>query len=156
VRFTGWPRPSVGADLHPHVGPDTKRIKGVETTDYRVAARLIEMKLEEDRDIHLVIAVPSTPKKTMIVEFPDPNCNGASSSPKKSKMRSARSALIAACGQPSSSRFTDLKGMATVTGGRLLRHSARTDRGGAECDRAAPGLEVLGVELFALPIQSGA
>jgi hypothetical protein len=50
------------------------------------------------------------------VEFPDTTCNGASSSPKKAKMRSARSALIAACGQPSSSRFTDLSGRATVTG----------------------------------------
>ena len=43
---------------HPHVGPNTKRIEGVETTNYRVAARLVEMKLEEDRDIHLVVAVP--------------------------------------------------------------------------------------------------
>ncbi len=31
-------------------------------------------------------------------------------------MGSARSAIIAACGQPSSSRFTKLKGRATVTG----------------------------------------
>jgi hypothetical protein len=101
---------------HPHVGPNTKRIEGVETTNYRVGARLVEMKLEDDRDIHLVVSVPSAPSKTMIVEFPDKSCNGASSSPKKAKMRSARSALIAACGQPSSSRFTDLKGRATVTG----------------------------------------
>ena len=76
---------------HPHVGPNTKRIKGVETTNYRVAARLVEMKLEDDRDIHLVVSVPSAPAKTMIVEFPDTTCNGASSSPKKAKMASARS-----------------------------------------------------------------
>jgi hypothetical protein len=81
-----------------------------------VAARLIEMKLEDDHDIHLVIGVPSSPKKTMIVEFPDPNCNGASSSPKRAKMASARSAIIAACGQPSSSHFTNLSGRATITG----------------------------------------
>jgi hypothetical protein len=31
-------------------------------------------------------------------------------------MASARSAIIAACGQPSSSHFTDLNGTATVTG----------------------------------------
>jgi hypothetical protein len=55
---------------HPHVGPNTKRIEGVETTNYRVAARLVEMKLADDRDIHLVIAVPSAPAKTMIVESP--------------------------------------------------------------------------------------
>ena len=35
---------------------------------------------------------------------------------KKSKMASARSSLIAACGQPSSSHFTDLTGKATITG----------------------------------------
>ena len=100
---------------HPHVGPNTKRIEGVETTIYRVGARLVEMKLEDDRDIHLVVSVPSAPSKTMIVEFPDTTCNGASSSPKK-KMASARSALARACGQPSSSDFTNLKGRATVTG----------------------------------------
>ena len=101
---------------HPHVGPNTKRIEGVETTNYRVAARLVEMKLADDRDIQLVIAVPSAPAKTMIVEFPDTTCNGASSSPKKGKMASARSAIIAACGQPSSSHFTNLGGRANITG----------------------------------------
>ncbi len=101
---------------HPHVGPNTKRIEGVETTNYRVAARLVEMKLADDRDIQLVIAVPSAPAKTMIVEFPDTSCNGASSSPKKGKMASARSAIIAACGQPSSSHFTNLGGRANITG----------------------------------------
>jgi hypothetical protein len=60
---------------HPHVGPNTKRIEGVETTNYWVSARLVEMKLEEDRDIHLVVSVPSAPSKTMIVEFPDTSCN---------------------------------------------------------------------------------
>jgi hypothetical protein len=52
----------------------------------------------------------------MIVEFPDTTCNGASSSPKKGKMASARSAIIAACGQPSSSHFTNLSGRANITG----------------------------------------
>jgi hypothetical protein len=101
---------------HPHVGPNTKRIEGVETTNYRVGARLVEMKLEDDRNIHLVVAVPSAPSKAMIVEFPDTTCNGARSSPKKAKMARARSAIIAACGQPSSSRVTKLSGRATVTG----------------------------------------
>jgi hypothetical protein len=106
----------LGKKPHPHVGPNTKRIEGVETTNYRVAARLVEMKLEDDRDIHLVVSVPSAPAKTMIVEFPDPTCNGGSSSPKRAKMASARSAIIAACGQPSSSHFTDLGGKANITG----------------------------------------
>ncbi len=106
----------LGKKPAPHVGSSTPRIKGVETTTYRVQARLVEMKLEDDRDVHLVIAVPSAPSKTMIVEFPDTTCPGASSSPKKARMASARASLIAACGQPSSSHFTDLSGTATVTG----------------------------------------
>ena len=85
---------------HPDVGPNTKRIKGVETTNYRVAAQLIEMKLEDDHDIHLVISVPGSPAKTISWSSPDTTCNGASSSPKRAKMASARSAVPAACGQP--------------------------------------------------------
>jgi hypothetical protein len=102
----------------PHTKSSTPRIEGVETTTYRVKARLIEFKREDDKDIHLVISVPSAPSKTMIVEFPDPTCNGASSSPKKAQMGKARAAVIAACGQPPSpsSDFADLKGTATVTG----------------------------------------
>ena len=64
----------------------------------------------------LIGAVPSAPARTMIVEFPDTSCNGASSSPKKGKMASARFAIIAACGQPSSSHFTNLGGRANITG----------------------------------------
>ncbi len=100
----------------PDVGRDTPRIDGVETTNYRVRARLIEFKREEDRDIHLVIGVPSSPQKTMIVEFPDTTCPGARRSPKKAQMARARSALVADCGQPSSSSFHKLDGTATVTG----------------------------------------
>src|SRR4051794_28915257 len=102
----------------PHTKPSTPRLDGVETTTYQVKARLIEFKREDDKDIHLVISVPSSSSKTMIVEFPDTTCNGASSSPKKSQMASARSALIKACGSVPgpSSDFADLKGTATVTG----------------------------------------
>jgi hypothetical protein len=100
----------------PHTKSSTPRLEGVETTTFRVKARLIEFKREDDRDIHLVVGVPSSPAKTMIVEFPDTTCPGASSSPKKAQMASARSALTAACGQAPSSDFADLKGTATMTG----------------------------------------
>ena len=102
----------------PKVGKNTPRIDGVETTTYRVKARLLEFKREDDKDIHLVISVPSAKTKTMIVEFPDTTCPGARDSAKKSQMGKARSALVNACGQaPSpSSDFADLKGTATVTG----------------------------------------
>jgi hypothetical protein len=100
----------------PDVGPNTPRIKGVEMTTYRVRAKLRLMKLEDDRDIHLVIGWPRNPAKTMITEFPDPKCNGARTSPKRKAMGRARKALIAACGAPPSSDFADLRGAATLIG----------------------------------------
>ena len=102
----------------PHTSWSTPRIEGAETTTYRVKARLIGFKRERDHDVHLTIAVPSSPAKTMIVEFPDTTCNGAASSPKKAAMAKGRSQLIAACGQPPgpSSAFRHLKGTATITG----------------------------------------
>jgi hypothetical protein len=102
----------------PHTTSSTPRLDGVEETTYRVKARLVEFKREDDHDIHLVIAVPSSPSKTMIVEFPDTSCNGAKDSAKKGQMGSARSAIVNACGQPPSpsSDFADLKGTATITG----------------------------------------
>jgi hypothetical protein len=99
----------------PAIGFSTPRISGVETTTYKVRAKLIEYALEDDRDIHLVISSPSNKAKTMIVEFPDPSCPGARDSRKKRAMRHARAALVAACGAPSTS-FHDLHGKATITG----------------------------------------
>ena len=55
---------------NPHTKASTPRLDGVETTTFRMKARLIEFKREDDRDIHLVVGVPSSPSKTMIVEFP--------------------------------------------------------------------------------------
>ena len=100
----------------PGVGSDTPRIKGVETTTWRIRVSLVEMKLEDDHDIHLVVSAPGQPSHTMITEFPDTTCNGAASSPKKAAMASARSKLIAACGDPPSSSFRHLTGSATLAG----------------------------------------
>jgi hypothetical protein len=102
----------------PHTTSSTPRLDGVEKTTYRVKARLLEFKREDDHDIHLVVSVPSARSKTMIVEFPDPTCPGARDSAKKTQMGRARSAVTRACGQPPgpSGDFADLKGTATVTG----------------------------------------
>jgi hypothetical protein len=54
-------------------GEHTPRRRGVETTVHRVRARLVEYKLEDDSDIHLVIRRLSGPG-TMIVEFPYRGC----------------------------------------------------------------------------------
>ena len=99
------------------IGEDTARIKGVETTTWRVKAQLVGEQLEGDHDIHLLIAVPGAPSRTMIVEFPDAGCKDVRSSPKKAKFRSARSALVNACGDaPANPSFKYLQGRATITG----------------------------------------
>ena len=97
--------------------PQSSRIAPTELTALTVTAQVVEMKLEEDRDIHLVIVEPSDPTATMITEFPDADqCSGAVASAHAQDMRTARAALVAAFGQPSSSQFTNLTGTATLTG----------------------------------------
>jgi hypothetical protein len=135
---------------HPHVGPNTKRIEGVETTNYRVAARLVEMRLEDDHDIRLVIAVPSAPKKTMIRGVPRYHLQrrfalteeGEDGEPPLGDHRGLRSALLQPLHRPQRS--------SEHHGRRVLRHPARADRHRAQRDRAPSGPEILGVELFAL------
>lgn len=87
---------------------------GVERTTYRLRARLVEMKLEDDEDYHLVIADLRRPSQTMIVEFPAADC--VRHSIHRQQMIKARGALARACGLPSSSSFTSLRGTATITG----------------------------------------
>ncbi len=100
----------------PGVGRSDPRIKGVETTTYRVEAELVEAKREDDRDIHLVIAAPNHPGQTMIVEFPDVRCKGAKQSKKREAMRKARAAFERACGTAPAGSFRRLTGTATITG----------------------------------------
>ncbi len=119
VDFT--PVTSTVADLRaiprPPSLPQDSRIAPTELTTYSVTANLVEFKLEEDRDIHLVISDLGDPSQTMIVEFPDATlCAGAVDSAQAEDMRAARAALVAAFGQPSSSHFTDLDGTGTITG----------------------------------------
>ena len=97
--------------------PQSSRIEPTELTAFMLTAQLVEMKAEEDHDIHLVIAEPGNPTVTMITEFPDAdNCSGAVASAHAQDMRTARAAVVAAFGQPSSSEFTTLNGTATVVG----------------------------------------
>jgi hypothetical protein len=97
--------------------PADSRIAPTELTTFTVTATVVEFKLEEDRDFHLVIADPSDASATMIVEFPDAAvCSGAVSSDHRSEMESARHSIIAAVGQPSSSHFTSISGTVTLTG----------------------------------------
>jgi hypothetical protein len=89
---------------------------GVERKTDRIRVRLVETKLEEDEDYHLVAADLRHPRQTMILEVPASNCTRGAASLRRRQMASARSSFIRACGYPSSSSFTRLRGTATITG----------------------------------------
>jgi hypothetical protein len=95
---------------------DTPRLHGVERQTIRVRAVVREATIEDDHDVHLVIAPPGHRGKTMIVEYLYVRCNGARRSIKKAEMRRARRRLLAACGSIPSSSFVRLRGKATITG----------------------------------------
>jgi hypothetical protein len=90
------------------------RIRGVETTTYRVKVLLVEAKIQGDGDIHLVIADLKVPARTMIVEFPDAACTTQSKF--KTRMTQAHSAILAQCGVLPHAGFRKLTGTATVSG----------------------------------------
>jgi hypothetical protein len=93
---------------------DTPRQDGIEKQVYRVRAQVVTAIIEDDSDIHLVIATRGQRKQTMIVEFPDPAC--VDSRFKRDEIRRARTAVLDACGPISSSSFTDLRGRVVVSG----------------------------------------
>jgi len=96
------------------VGHSSPRIAPHELRVYRVHGKLITAKLEEDSDFHLVVSVPKHRAKTMIVEFPARHCTAGAKH--RSDMTRARRKFIEACGRPSSSSFTDLRGRAVLAG----------------------------------------
>jgi hypothetical protein len=72
--------------------PLRSRLRPVETTVWAVDAILLRYKVEEDSDVHLVIA--DTGGRTMITEIPAPQCVG-SSSPFVPAIRSVRRTFAA-------------------------------------------------------------
>src|SRR6266540_6528723 len=109
------PRPTTVSALRRLTPTHTyARGPGVERRTYRIRARLVEAKLEDDEDFHLVVADPHHRSRTMIVEFPSANCTRHSI--KRKQMRRARAAFVRACGYPSSSYFTRVRGRGTITG----------------------------------------
>jgi hypothetical protein len=102
--------------LRPSANASGLRAAPVETTIWSVRASLLASKIEADDDIHLVVAQPGRPTRTMIVEFPAPACTLGASSLRRTQMRAARASFIVACGQPSDFRFNSLTGTATISG----------------------------------------
>jgi hypothetical protein len=92
-----------------------RRVKGLETTTYRIDVRLVQMRLEPDGDVLLLVLDPQTHGK-MYVGFPAAACiRGAGPSVRRA-MTDARAALVAACGRPDPGAFTRVGGRATITG----------------------------------------
>ena len=89
------PLPVTIAYLHglaaPRPLPQSSRIAPVETTTYSVTATLVEFKLEDDSDYHLVLADEAG--RTIIAEIPSPAC--ASGSALAAQISAARSAFDA-------------------------------------------------------------
>jgi hypothetical protein len=82
-----------------------------------VAARLVAAKVEDDSDIHLVVADPRT-GGTMIVELPALGCSVGATHYARLLMQRARVAFLRACGDPGASDFAGYgsRSRATVTG----------------------------------------
>jgi hypothetical protein len=74
------------------------------------------MKIEDDSDIHLVVADPSNAQHTMIVEFPNAGCVRRAGPTSRRRMARARTALMHACGPASHGSFRLLTGTATIGG----------------------------------------
>jgi len=99
----------------PGVGRDSPRLPG-EFSTYKLKVRLRSMKIEDDSDVHLVIADPTNAQHTMIVEFPNAGCVRKAGALSRRRMTRARSALLRACGPAHTSSFRLLRGSATITG----------------------------------------
>ena len=80
--------------------PPKNRLAPFEYRTFRVRAQVIGYKLETDGDFHIVIADPGNPQQTMVVEIPDPQCNGANKSGYAEKYQSARAEIIHLVGPP--------------------------------------------------------
>ena len=98
----------------PVMHEDSPRFGGVKRQTIRARAQVVEAKVEEDSDIHLVIAPRTHRARTMIVEFPAPQC--VASPFKPPEMRAARRVLLSRCPAIGSSDFTIRHGSVTITG----------------------------------------
>jgi hypothetical protein len=91
----------------------TPRYGAVEHHVWSLRARPIRAKVEGDGDVHLIISVPNSRARTMIVEFPRKICVDAAY--KRNMIAAARRKFINNCG-PVNDSWSRLTGLVTVTG----------------------------------------
>jgi hypothetical protein len=114
----------------------TARTLGVETTTYRLQARLVGIQLMQDGDSYLVIADPRT-GGTMIAEFPMGWCANSASPAARQAMARASASLLRAC-RPTLGTYAPL-GYRDAQRRRLLRQKGGSTRSRSERHRAPPG-----------------
>jgi hypothetical protein len=105
---------------HDKIGTKTPRLVGVEQRKYVLKdVTLVEAKVEEDQDLHLVIRDSETPQNRMIVEFPNGACNVNAPPTYKGLIKKARAAvdaLLPECRTGAIRGWVQLHGTATMRG----------------------------------------
>jgi hypothetical protein len=96
-----------------NLGPYIPRETKVEFHTWTVHAKPRRARIEGDGDIHLIIAAPKHPHRTMIVEFPKRSC--VASPFKRKAIARGRRRFIHNCGSMSGA-WAHLKGSVDVTG----------------------------------------
>jgi hypothetical protein len=107
------PKDTTVADLTgiPAPSQPTDRVAPTETTTWRLSVHMQAFKQEADSDIHLALADDAG--RTMIAEFPADGCDSGSVA--QGRIKQARDAFVAACGQPTAS-YQSVTGDATIAG----------------------------------------
>jgi hypothetical protein len=99
-----------------------RRSKPVETTTYRIEARLLSMRRRSNDEIDLVVSDPARPARTMAVGFEGSRtCGHRAVVRAEAPIRKAQKALIAACGEPRHT-YSRLSGTAQISGVGYFGH----------------------------------
>ncbi len=92
----------------PAANSETERISPVEKQAFQVRARLVGYKEEvEDHDFHIVLQDLKT-SDTMIVEIPDPQCEGVCNSIERGRIQKVRADFAGAMASPPKPEFVVL------------------------------------------------
>jgi hypothetical protein len=79
-----------GLPAHCDGGPDGRRAYPEERQTFEVSGRVLLVRTEDDRDVHIALADPDDPRQTMVVEVADPGCSGAVASLFRAALVTAR------------------------------------------------------------------
>lgn len=85
--------------------PNTTRLIGIETMVFKVRGVVLSFKKQADKDFHVIIAQSNYYARTMIIEFPDPQCANVCSSGFLEQMRQSRQDFVDRFGEPPTSYF---------------------------------------------------